>query len=194
MYLKKNLLLASFLFTFIGLFSYHSYSESIEGVEFSHQTKLNNKILALNGLGTRYVKRFFMRFRVYEAALYIENKTTDPEKVINGKDYKQIVLHFVRDLEGKKLADALNDGLKMNKVDTKKFKKEIDNLNSKIQDIMIEEGKRIIFNFHDGKMSIVYGETQHTITSPEFIPNFLKLWFGEIPPNIEVKKGLLGLK
>lgn len=164
-------------------------AKSLNGVEFPDKIQVENKTLVLNGLGVRLAKKFFMKFKVYVAALYLENKSQSEEDILKSSESKRLILHFTRDVEGSKIAEAYAEGLKANGADMVKFKNEVAALTSKIENI--KENQKIVFTFTNGKAHIESEHINYEINNKEFIPYILKLWIGKAP-NSELKDGLLG--
>src|SRR5262249_25898035 len=68
------------------------------GVNFPEQTQVQASPLTLNGLGLRQAT--MLKVNVYVAALYVVQKSTDANAILVSTTPKQLVLHFVRDVDG----------------------------------------------------------------------------------------------
>ena len=81
----------------------------VEGVSLAQEIVLDEtgETLVLNGAGVR--KKFVVK--VYVAALYLEEKSGDPEGVIGQQGRKRILLHILHKKVGaKKLRNAWREG------------------------------------------------------------------------------------
>lgn len=167
------------------------FAKDYKGINFQNKLKIQGKSLELNGVGTRYARRFFMNFKVYAAGLYLEKKSQDPVKILKDKTYKRLVMHFFRDVGKESLMDAYRDGLKRNGVNMKKYRKEINDLISRIPDV--KKGERIVFTFFKNYFEITHNKTSYALMGREFLEYVLKLWIGDVP-NKKLKADILGLK
>src|SRR5215510_11291284 len=83
-----------------------------QGVNFPEQTQVQASPLALNGLGLRQAT--MLKVNVYVAALYVAQPSTDANAILASNTPKQLVLHFVRDVDGADLKKAWDEGFANN--------------------------------------------------------------------------------
>ena len=83
-----------------------------QGVTFPEQTQVQASPLTLNGLGLRQAT--MLKVHVYVAALYVAQKSTDANAILASNTPKQLVLHFVRDVDGADLKKAWDEGFANN--------------------------------------------------------------------------------
>src|SRR5262249_39763736 len=74
------------------------------GVSFPEQTQVQTSPLTLNGLGLRQAT--MLKINVYVAALYVAQKSMDANTILASNTPKQLVLHFVRDVDSANLKKA----------------------------------------------------------------------------------------
>ena len=100
----------------------------------------NDKLL-LNGAGFR--KKFLMK--MYAGGLYLTQKNTDPQRIIDADELMALKLHIVSGMiTTKKMTDAINEGFKNSLGENvSSFKNEIDQFTSFFAD---EIKKNYIFD------------------------------------------------
>lgn len=159
------------------------------GVTMPDTKTVEGKSLVLNGMGLREATVF--NVDVYAAGLYLEQKSKDGKAIAASEQTKQLILHFVRDVDKDDIVGAWNEGFKKN---GGAAKDKIDALNGWMSDM--KDGEEMYFNFKkDGDMKVIVsvkGQTKGTITGDDFARVFLLIWLGDHPPNTGLREGLLG--
>ena len=161
------------------------------GVHFPEQTYIQTGPLTLNGLGLRETTIF--RIDVYVAALYVAQKSTDANAILTSNALKQLVLHFMRNVEGADLKKAWEEGFADNaKAQLPALKERTEPLNGWM--VALKRGQELTFTYKPG-VGIevdVNGTVQGTVEGEDFAKAFLAIWLGTKPPNSSLKAGLLG--
>lgn len=178
--------------TLIALFavlaSLNVFSAELDGIKFDDKVKVDNKELTLNGIGIR--KATILKIKVYYGALYLESKTNEPSAFLSTNSPKQITMHFVREVEAKKLRDAFNEGMEAANPNHATFKPSMDKFNAAIPDVV--KNDRIIVNFHtDGVTVNAKGKVSEKIGNGDFSRALLNIWFTNARDE-QLKTGLLG--
>jgi hypothetical protein len=149
--------------------------------------------LVLNGLGLR--KATFLAVRVYVAALYLPQKSSDPREIL-GKDLPwHLLLHFVRDVGVSDIRDAFSEGFKKSAGDRLPvLAPRIAALEARMMDF--KAGQTLAFTNEPGKgvTVTVNGAAGPPIEGADFASALLGIWLGPDPPNADLKTGLLGGK
>jgi len=161
------------------------------GVNFPEQTQVQTSPLALNGLGLRQAT--MLKVNVYVAALYVAQKSTDANAILASNTPKQLVLHFVRDVDGADLKKAWEEGFANNaKAQLPALKERIEQLKAWMVDM--KSGQKLTFTHKPGAgIEVdVHGKVQGTVAGDDFAKAFLAIWLGAKPPNPTLKAGLLG--
>lgn len=150
----------------------------------------NDKLL-LNGAGFR--KKLFIK--VYAGGLYLMQKDTDPQKIVDADVSMGIRMHFVYDgVSSKKLIKGWNEGFNnATGGNIAPIKAEIDKFNS----FFTEEAKKndiydIIYIPDRGVSVFMKGKLKGTIKGIEFKKAVFGIWLGEKPADKKLKKGMLG--
>ncbi len=166
----------------------------LEGVKLEPAAQVGAATLQLNGAGLR--TRAF--FKVYVAALYVPQKSTDAAALLAQKGPRRIVLTMLRNVDAESFAGALNDGLKANHSDTQLagWKAQIDGLNASLK--AVGEARKgdviqIEFTPEAGTRVLVNGQPKGAaLPGEDFITALLRIWLGDKPADGALKKGMLG--
>ena len=161
------------------------------GVTFPEQTQVQTSPLTLNGLGLRQAT--MLKVNVYVAALYVAQQSADANAILAANTPKQLVLHFVRDVQSTDLKEAWEEGFEHNaKAQMPALKERIAQLQAWMVDM--QSGQQLTFTQTPGAgIEVdVNGTVQGTIAGDDFATAFLAIWLGPKPPNPPLKTGLLG--
>ena len=162
-----------------------------QGVNFPEQTQVQASPLTLNGLGLR--QAMMLKVNVYVAALYVAQQSTDANAILASNTPKQLVLHFVRDVDGADLKKAWEEGFANNaKAQLPALKERIEQLKGWM--VHMQSGQQLTFTHKPGAgIEVnVHGKVQGTVEGDDFARAFLSIWLGPQPPNPGLKAGLLG--
>jgi Chalcone isomerase-like len=168
-----------------------AHAKECKGVNFPEHVQLDGVDLTLNGLGIR--KATFLKVNVYVAALYVTRASRDPKVLIESNGPDELILHFVRNVGVDDLTKAWSEGFAQNsKNQLAVLKGRIATLNGWMSDV--KTGQRLSFIRRPGVgMEVdVNGAVKGTIAGEDFARAFLSIWLGAMPPNPELKSGLLG--
>lgn len=160
------------------------------GVSFPEQVQVAGAPLALNGLGLRQATLF--KVNVYVAALYLTKPMTDASVILANTAPYEMQLHFVRNVGAADIAKGWVEGFQRNGQGAQASSDErVATLRGWMGDI--KSGESIIFSFQPGAgLAVsVNGSVKGTIRGDDFGRSFLTVWLG-VPPNPEIKTGLLG--
>ncbi|MFW5739394.1 MAG: chalcone isomerase family protein, partial [Myxococcota bacterium] len=100
------------LFCLVLAFSTIAVAAEKGGVTMPNTKTVAGKNLVLNGMGLREATVF--NVDVYAAGLYLESKSKDGKAIAASNQTKQLVLHFVRDVDRSDIVGAWNEGFKKN--------------------------------------------------------------------------------
>lgn len=146
--------------------------------------------LLLNGAGFR--KKLFIK--VYAAGLYLKEKSSDPEKIIDADAPMAIRMVFVyHEVSGKKLVNAWNEGFKNGSGDNiARIKSEIDTFNSFFSESAVENDVYdIIYIPEQGVSVYIKGQLKGTIKGLDFKKAVFSIWLGEKPADTSLKNKLI---
>jgi len=147
--------------------------------------------LLLNGAGFR--KKLFIK--VYAAGLYLKEKQTDPQTIMDADAPMAIRMHFVySEVSSKKLVDAWNEGF-VNGTggNIAHIKTEIDTFNAFFsQEAKNDDIYDIIYIPDQGVSVYIKGELKGTIKGLAFKKAVFSIWLGEKPADSKLKRRMLG--
>jgi hypothetical protein len=169
-------------------FSLPIYAATLDGINFADKSIVEGKELLLNGIGIR--KATFLKVKVYYGALYLEQKSKETNVFLANSSPKQIVMHFVRDVEAKKLRDAFTEGMEAANSNHATFKTQLDKFNSFVTDV-VKNDIMIISFLADGVTLTSKGKAFEKITGADFSRALLSIWFVN-PRDENLRNGLLG--
>src|SRR5256714_14868910 len=171
----------------------NAFAAEISGVKLPDQVTLEGKTLKLNGTGLRQAK-ILLTFNVYAAGLYVENPGHDAEAIANSDSPKSIEMVFMRDVSAKQMTDAFQEGFDKNCVaGCAELKPSIPKLQGLLKDM--KKGETLAFHFlNDGVEVMIRGQKAGKVGDKAFSHQLIRVWIGKIPPNAELKAGLVGAK
>ncbi len=149
--------------------------------------------LVLNGAG---IRRKFI-FKIYVGALYLTKEANTPELAISTEGGKRILMHFLYDkVEKKSLDDAWWDGFKSNHTE-----QEMAALNDRITQFVSLfgdslEGDQITLDFLPPETTrvTINDSVKGKIQGVDFYQGLMRVWLGESPVTVALKKGMLGIE
>lgn len=163
---------------------------------FPDRIVTDGKALVKNGEGLRTAT--FFNVKVYRAALYLPEKTSDAAKVLASKEPKRLEMRFLRHVAVQDMQKAWDDHFRENcRTACEKGQKELDQLKSWMKDAnegdlltldLLPEGVRLAMNGE------TLGKTTEKPAESAFANQLLAIWLGQHPPNKSLKAGLLGLE
>ena len=186
--------LYKYLFSISIIFSsilYTAQSTEIEGVKFSNSMNINGTSTVLNGGGLRE-KYGFMD--LYVGALYLENKSSNDNKIIMADENMGIRIVIVSGLVTKdRFIEALEDGFE-NTTAGNSTENDVLKFKEYLNDPFVE-GDEIILNYHKSDAVYLYknGEERGSFIGLPFKQALFGIWLGGNPADDDLKEGMLGL-
>lgn len=164
----------------------------ISGVKLPDQVTVSGKSLKLNGAGLRQAT--ILKVNVYAAGLYLENTSKDGEAIANSDQAKSIQMVFMRDVTGKQMAEAFQEGFDKNCVaGCAELKPNIGKLQGLMKDL--KKGDTMAIHFTSSGVDVmIRGQKVGSVGDKAFSHQLIRCWIGKNPPNAGLKDGLLGSK
>ena len=166
----------------------------VAGVKIDDKTRVGNSDLSLNGAGLR--KRAF--FQVYAIGLYLPQKGTTPNAVLEQAGPKRVAIHMLRNVGADAFTEALADGIRANhsEAETKALEPRIKELAEIIAELKeAKKGMAISLDWQPpaGTVMVVNGAPRgKPIAGEDFYRALLRIWIGDKPVQDDQKKALLG--
>jgi Chalcone isomerase-like len=168
------------------------FAGEMAGVKLPDRITVDGKTLVLNGMGLR--EATFLKVDVYVAGLYLEEKTSDPSRILDTRETRRLVLKFVRGVSQREMTKAWSEGFEKSAgKGLPSMKDRIATLNSWMSDL--DKGDTLVFTEIParGVAVEVKGEARGEIPGDDFARALWGIWLGPSPPNPGLRKGLLGL-
>ena len=188
-----------FFFTMIaatlltGVLARKTWAMEVSGVSLAGTVLIGEQgqTLLLNGAGVR--KKVIVK--VYVGALYLQQKSSDPAKILDDGGPKRMVMHILYGEVGAgKLADAWTDGFHRNQeaAEMKGLKERLEQFNAMFPTVY--RGDRLEIDLLSDKDTVVRlnGKELGSVGGADFARALLEVWLGAKPADKGLKKGLLG--
>ena len=170
--------------------SQSAFAKSLNGVTLEDKINIENRVLILNGMGTRLATLF--KVKVYVAGLYLENPTSDAAKILNSNETKRVQLQFVHDVSAEKMTRAWREAFqKTCKPNCAQMKPAMEQLVGIMQDYRM--GDKMSLTFFPTYVEVVSkNNPPQKLENAAYAKSLLATWLGNEPPNAELKEGMLG--
>jgi hypothetical protein len=188
----KQALAQSSIFAILLTLTFSAQALEVKGVKIDENAQVGSSTLVLNGAGLRTK----MMFKVYAGALYLPQKQSDANAVINDHGNKRISMHFLRDVSSEQLLDGMNEGFADN--NTQAEMTSIDAQLKIFQKMMVsakevKEGDVILLDCTTaGTQVSLNGRLLGKIDGELFNQALLRVWLGDHAVDTSLKKALLG--
>ena len=184
--MKSPIALTTLLFGVIAVA--HARAASLAGVDMPDTVTVDGTTLVLNGMGLRQAT--ILRVKAYVGGLYLEQRTSDANTVIDSRQTKRVTMKFLRDIDGGQLASGWADELR--KLDTKPPEDRIAQFTALIPDV--KKGDAMSFTWRPGKGidAELNGKARGSIADDGFARALFTVWFGPKPGDENLKRGMLG--
>ena len=167
------------------------FAKEVGGVIIKDKLTLNNQTLSLQGAGVR--SKFI--FDIYTGALYLQNKTNNPVKIINANTPSDIRMVITSSLvTGTKMKEGFGDDFKVikslgYKVDDNLLKKFLQTFDTKVH-----KGDIYDFAYFPQAGLVIYKNKKvvSSIKSIDFKKALYAIWLGKKPAQESLKKKMLG--
>ena len=168
----------------------------IVGVKLDDSVKLDNTNLKLNGAGVR-TKVFF---KVYAAGLYLSDKKSTLQDVLDAQGPRRIELVMLRDVSSSDFSEAFTQGLNANSDNNEKARLaaqivKFENLFASTP--TVKKGDVITVDWMPAIGTVVQlnGKSlSEPLPELAFYNAMLKIWLGDQPVDEHLKPLLLGVK
>ena len=187
-----KIIFATLLFSLTLSAPFSALALQLKGVKVDETAQVGGNALVLNGAGIRQK----MVFKVYVAALYLTQKQSDANAVINNTGNKRVSMHFLRELEAEALLKGMNEGFSDNNNAAEMTA--IEPQMKLFRDMMtsakeVKKGDLIVLDFTTaGTQVIINGKSLGVVEGEAFNQALLRVWLGAKPVDAALKKAMLG--
>jgi len=164
-------------------------AKELAGVQFPDTATVEGKALKLNGVGLR--KKVV--FKVYAAALYVENTSQNAQQVIESEQVKRVRMSMLRDLDKKTITEAIVDGFKKNAGDKlPALQQRLDTFTAAIPDL--KKGDELVLTYVPTQGTTIESKAGQKISveGKDFSDALFSVWLGKSPVDESLKDGMLG--
>lgn len=171
-----------------------SQSREIEGFRFESSLRVGGANLLLNGAGVR--RRFYIP--VYAAGLYVPQRSSDPEVLLQQRGPRRMAMRFVREVDAELFMTSLNEGMRRNHgaQQLAAWSRQIETLTAVIGTMVLaRQADHITWDFTaeaGGRIMQNSVPRVPSIPGEDFYNAVLRVWLGAQPADAELKRGLLG--
>jgi hypothetical protein len=160
-------------------------AKTLAGVQLPDTVVVDGKTLVLNGMGLR--EATVLHVKAYVGGLYLEQRTSDGNTVINSHQPKRVTMKFLRDIDRGRLASSWADELRK-----AGGQNGIAQFTSLIPDV--KSGDTMSFTWRPGGGIEVAKNSQvrGTVPGDDFARTLFTVWFGPEPGDENLKRGMLG--
>ena len=164
-------------------------------VTFPEQLKLENVDLVLNGSGIRIKKVAFVKVKPYVAALFLQEKMSDGDAVVNADAPMAIRLYITSKLiTSDKMTKSTREGFELStNGNTAPIQNEIDEMMAVFSEtINVDDVYDMVYIPGTGTCIYKQGEKKATVKGYEFKKALFGIWLGAKPTTEPLKAGMLG--
>ena len=165
----------------------------VAGVRLEDKIQVESRELVLNGAGLR--KRVF--FQVYVIGLYLPEKKSDANSVIQLAGPKRAAIHMLRDVSADQFTEALVEGMRPNysEAEFKALEPRVKELADIMADMKeAKKGMQIALDWTGSATRLLINgkPAGKPIAGEDFYRALLRIWIGDKPVQDDLKKSLLG--
>jgi len=166
---------------------------TVSGVDVPESADVAGDELVLNGAGlrTKYVLA-----NVYVAGLYLPEKSTDADAIINSDEPRRISLFMKRDLDGETFMKAFHEGLENNLDDSElqALAPQIEKLDELFGEVgSLGKGDQLDLSFADGGTEVTLdGRSLDSVDGEAMQSALIRIWLGDEPAQDDLKAAMLG--
>lgn len=179
----------------ISLVAVASSAGELYGVTMPATQKVGEVNLLLNGMGVRRVRRFGFPIKVYVGGLYLKEKSTDSDAIVDSKGPKYIVMDFLQNVDREPLVDGYEKSYYQGCVvecDNKSLFAQFEKLI-----VNVRKGNKTLLTFEDDRITVENtgpNANKGTIESAALSKNVLAMYISKKSKTAKkLRVGLLGL-
>jgi hypothetical protein len=170
-----------------------AHAESLEGIDLAPATELTGHTLVLNGAGVRKI----LVVKVYVAALYLPQKSSDGEAIIRAGQASRLEMHLLRDLTSTQLADSITKALLQTLTDAERapLDAQIQELDAALKALPpLKKGEVFSIDYVPGTGTTLMldGESKGVRPGADFNAALLRIWLGSRARDPKLRDALLG--
>src|SRR5690554_1513715 len=185
--MKSKLIVALFIGVVMS-FSLNAQNVTVSGASFPTKMKISDQVVEYNGAGLR--QKYF--FNLYVAALYVPERTSNAQTIIDQNTESAIRIKLVSDkVTCDKFVETVKDGFAILSEGKASEKEIVDFM--KIFSVEFKSGDEVIliYKLESGVEVYMNGKYFGGVKGLEFKKVFWGIWLGKTPTNTSIKKAIL---
>lgn len=186
--------IAAAFVVFLMLVTTPAHARTVDGVPVPESLELagGQAPLVLNGTGIR--TRFFVK--IYVAALYLPQRSTQGQRVLEDGAARVIAIHMRRDVSAERIGSALVESVAKNYAPAELAPLQDRLTQFKLLLPSMKRGDVLRLEFlADGSTRVVRNDQPlGALAGADFQRALLQIWVGENPADEDLKRGLLGVE
>lgn len=168
-----------------------AFAGECAGVSIPDAVSVDGKQLVLNGMGLREATLF--KIDVYVAALYVEHRSADAAAIVISEEVKQLRIRFVRSVSREDMFENMRRGfMAAAGANWPALEERFNQLKSWMP--ALQTGDEFVVTYRPSVGIEVQRDTLSLgpIPGKDYADVAFRVWLGDHPPSVELKRGLLG--
>lgn len=147
--------------------------------------------LILNGIGLRTFS--ILGIKIYVAGLYLAQRSSNAEAILNSPQPKLLAIHFLRDVDADQAHKSWRNGFANNCVAPacSVDQHDVEEFISRVPAVHDGDESRIVFSAKGARLTL-NGQLMGNIADAHFAQVLLRTFLGPAPPTPRLKRELLG--
>lgn len=168
----------------------------VAGIRIDDVARVGNQDLKLNGAGIRHKAIF----KVYVAALYLNDRKATAAEVLSAPGAKRVTLVMLRDVGNEELARGFMSGIQQNsdKSEKARFISQLQKFGEIFASIPeLKKGDVLTTDWVPDSGTVIHvngRKVSDQLPDPAFYNALLKIWLGDKPVDARLKPAMLGEK
>jgi len=191
-----SLSLACIAYALAAMAASAATAAEVAGVKIDDTARVGNQDLKLNGAGIRHKAIF----KVYVAALYLNEKKATVGEVLSSPGAKRVAIVMLRDVGNEELARGFMSGIQQNsdKSEKARFISQLQKFGEIFASIPeLKKGDVLTTDWMPESGTVIHvngRKVSDSLPDPAFYNALLKIWLGDKPVDAKLKPAMLGEK
>lgn len=170
--------------------SANAYAAELHGAKLPDTITREAKALQLNGIGVR--TKTILGIKVYVAGLYLETRSTDPERIIQSDAVRELRIQMTHNAPRDRLVAELREGIERNAKDLPLLEARLERFLDAIPKLNEGQGLSITYVPGKGTSLVATGGSAVILPGKDFAAAVFGAWLGKHPLDEDLKEQLLG--
>jgi hypothetical protein len=168
-----------------------SRAAELAGVTMPDSRVLDGTRLVLNGIGLRTYS--ILGIKIYVAALYLAQRSSNAESILNSPEPKVLEIRFLRDVDAEEAHKSWRNGFANNcrAPECSVDQRDVDEFISRVPAVHAGDESQIVFTSRGARLTL-NGQLMGNIADAHFAQVLLRTFLGPAPPTARLKRELLG--